>query len=210
MAGVLQLATEKDATFLSCARILGAVEGLASEMVVKIYSTSERKEELCKEITSILERGSYTTSLLCSLRGRLLFAKGQVFGRVCYRHMKVFGDRVESNRNRKVDRKLKNALEYTRDRVDLGPPRVIQAAKPNHCTSSLTHPLGLLVFSGLGAVLVEAGVPTKIISEECTRNVLRLSELTRQKIPSMSLKALKRFLWSSPCRLSSLSLLEGM
>ena len=142
------LATEKDAMFLSCARILGAVEGLASEMVVKIYSTSERKEELCKEITSILERGSYTTSVLCSLRGRLLFAKGQVFGRVCYRHMKVkvFGDRVESNRNRKVDRKLKNALEYTRDRVDLGPPRVIQAARPNHCTSSLTHPLGLLVF----------------------------------------------------------------
>ena len=43
------LATGKDAMFLACARILGVVIDLASEMVVKIYNTSERKEELCKE-----------------------------------------------------------------------------------------------------------------------------------------------------------------
>eukprot|EP00439_Symbiodinium_sp_Y106_P048859 s4496_g6.t1 len=151
------LATGKDAMFLACARILGVVIDLASEMVVKIYNTSERKEELCKEITSILERGSYTTSVICSLRGRLLFAEGQVFGRACYRHMKTIGDRVKSNRNRKVDRDLKNALEYMRDRVVLGPPRVIQAARaePLHIfTDASFEPSG---FSGLGAVLVDAG-----------------------------------------------------
>ena len=70
----------------------------------------------------------------------------------------TIGDRVKSNRNRKVDdRDLKNALEYMRDRVVLGPPRVIQAARaePLHIfTDASFEPSG---FSGLGAVLVDAG-----------------------------------------------------
>ena len=87
--------------------------GLASEMVVKIYNTSERKEELCKEISSVLERG--TTSVICSLRGRLLSAEGHILGRACCRHTKVVADRVKSNRNRKVDQELRNVLQCMRD-----------------------------------------------------------------------------------------------
>ena len=184
------LATEKDAMFLACARILGVVIDLASEMVVKICNTSERKEELCREITSILERGSYTTSVICSLRGRLLFAESQVFGRACYRHMKTIGDRVKSHRNRKVDRDLKNALEYMRDRVVLGPPRVIHAARaePLHIFTDASFETSR--FSGLGAVLVEAWVPTKIISEECTRDVLRALGVHSAENPIYVLEAL--------------------
>ena len=80
---------EKDAGFLSVARVLGVCIDLseANIMILKLYNTESRKAEIKSSIDEILKRGSLKKGELLSLRGRLVFAENQVFGKnvqCCY------------------------------------------------------------------------------------------------------------------------------
>ena len=70
---------EKDAGFLSVARVLGVCIDLSDSRsgLVSTYNTEARKLEL---VNGLLERGKFGKGELATLRGRLLFAENQIFG----------------------------------------------------------------------------------------------------------------------------------
>ena len=76
---------EKDAGFLSIARVLGVCVDLSDTRrgIVSTYSTEARKLELVSSIDGLLERGRFGKGELATLRGRLLFAENQIFGKGC-------------------------------------------------------------------------------------------------------------------------------
>ena len=60
----------------------------------------ERKDELVAAINSLLDVGKFRKKDLTSLRGRLHFGEGQLFGRRCFKRMKVISDRASYRSNR--------------------------------------------------------------------------------------------------------------
>ena len=70
---------EKDAGFLSVARVLGVCIDLTEVDIklMKIYNTEVRNEEIKVTANDILHRGSLKKGELQSLRGRLVFGENQ-------------------------------------------------------------------------------------------------------------------------------------
>ena len=122
------ISADKELAFSHTARILAVNICILSECVFQVANTSERKDELIDTINKLLHAGKFGKKDLTSLRGRLRFAEGQLFGRKCYKHMKVISDRASLDKPGHLDSELKQALVYMRDRVVEGEPRVIKSS----------------------------------------------------------------------------------
>ena len=105
--------------------------------------------------------------------------------------MKTIGDRVRANKHGAVDSELRRALEFMRDRVVLGPPRVVRAHDPvpvHIYTDASFEPGG---FSGLGGViLVDSATPDKYFSAQCTPSILEKLGVANSENPIYILEAL--------------------
>ena len=64
-----------------------------------------------------------------TLRGKLLFAENQIFGRLRNSHMKTVSRHAELDCAGKVDGDLSDALTLLRDRIVLAKPRRVSAAE---------------------------------------------------------------------------------
>ena len=85
-----QTSDEKEGGFNSLARILGVQMDLAdAHLGVAVVSNVEsRVRELVVSIDDILGRGTLTSAEMRVLRGRLVFAAAQIFGRLNDVHVK--------------------------------------------------------------------------------------------------------------------------
>ena len=88
---------EKDAGFLTVARVLGLCIDLSEARLglVSVYNTDARKSEIRDSIDKLLELGTYKKGELLTLRGRLLFAENQIFGKSRNIAMKVVSSFAE-------------------------------------------------------------------------------------------------------------------
>ena len=96
---------------------------------------------------------------LTSLHGRLHFAEGQLFGRRCFKRMKVISDRASNERPGHVDEELKQALTHMRDRVIQGRPRDVRSRLANvwHVfTDACSEPGRSCAECGTGCVLISS------------------------------------------------------
>ena len=118
---------EKDAGFLSVARVLGVCIDLSDSRsgIVSTYNTEARKLELVNSIDGLLERGKFGKSELATLRGRLLFAENQIFGKGCTIYVKTLSRYVESYSCGAIDGELSFVLKMLRFRISKGKPREV-------------------------------------------------------------------------------------
>ena len=118
---------EKDAGFLSVARVLGVCIDLSDSRsgIVSTYNTEARRLELISFIDGLLERGHFGKGELATLRGRLLFAENQIFGKGCTVYVRILSRYVESYVCGAVDKELSFVLSMLRDRISHGKPRSV-------------------------------------------------------------------------------------
>ena len=84
-----EVSSEKEADFGPIARILGVQIDLAESLLGKytVCNVETRVKDLVASIDGILERQTLSTAEMRVLRGRLVFAESQIFGRVAGLHM---------------------------------------------------------------------------------------------------------------------------
>ena len=120
-AGFFQLmgwetSSEKDSGFSFTARALG-VEiclGEAHLGLLSVQNTESRKRELAAAITHVLDtKGAPSKDFEC-LRGRMLFAEGQIFGRRADQSMKILSAACRNAGYVKVIPDLERALTFLR------------------------------------------------------------------------------------------------
>eukprot|EP00438_Fugacium_kawagutii_P010732 Skav213183 [mRNA] locus=scaffold11:233828:234958:- [translate_table: standard] len=84
------VSSEKEASFHSLTKILGIQIDLAESHVgnFKLCNVESRVQDLVSAIDGILAKQTMSTSEMRVLRGRLIFAEAQIFGRLAGKHMK--------------------------------------------------------------------------------------------------------------------------
>lgn len=82
--------SEKDSEFSSLARALGVVIDLADTRLLKVTvaNSEHRGKEIGLLIDDLLTKNKFRKSEMESLRGRLVFAEGQLFGRTAQKSMR--------------------------------------------------------------------------------------------------------------------------
>lgn len=148
--------SEKNSKFSSLARALGVVFDLADTRLLKVtVSNSEhRGKEIGDTIDSFLDKGRFRKAEMESLRGRLVFAEGQVFGRNAQKAMRELSIATASS-NHFVDQGLRKALVFLKDRVVKARPRSISCGPRQvlHLYTDASHESN---FSGIGAVCYDS------------------------------------------------------
>jgi hypothetical protein len=151
-----ETSVDKEAEFSLVAKALGVQISLsdAKSGLLTVGNTQARKEEVGKDIDAVLAGPFVQGSRLVSLRGRLLFAESQVFGRKAALKMKVLS--AHCNRKPRVflNTELREALAYLKDRVLNAPPRVINSQPRNvyHLYTDACHEES---GGGLGAIMYD-------------------------------------------------------
>eukprot|EP00435_Cladocopium_sp_Y103_P037885 s2024_g10.t1 len=151
-----QTSDEKEGGFDSMSRILGVQINLGEAHLgtVVVYNVESRVMELTSTIDGILSRGKITASEMRALRGRLVFAEAQIFGRLTGIHMKQLC-RLESMVGEAlVDGELRDSLVFLRNRVITGLPRKLlsEVGRVFHLYTDACYEAGE---GGLGAVLFD-------------------------------------------------------
>ena len=125
------MTSEKDSGFLSVARILGVCIDLSECRLgmVSIFNTEQRKRELGSTIDGLVEKGSTRKGELPTLRGRLLFAENQIFGRICNKQMRTLSRYAESDHVGPLDLELVQCLKILRHRVVTSVSRCVKAGR---------------------------------------------------------------------------------
>ena len=145
---------EKDDGFRPIARALGVEINLADSAagLFKVSNTEARQKELSAIISGMLEKGSALSKDFEILRGRLIFAENQIFGRMACRHMQRISRACRFKGMVEIRDELAASLLYMRDRVVLGNPRSTSSA-PRQTFHLFTDASLENGESGLGAIL---------------------------------------------------------
>ena len=101
---------------------------------VVVLNTEHRKRDLCRLLDALIAKGSATSQELTVLRGRLLFADNQIFGRRARQIFAILSKACAQRKNSVVSGKLLHALLLFRDRVVDGGPRRVTACSREKLT----------------------------------------------------------------------------
>ena len=169
-----ETSSEKDSGFSFTARALG-VEiclGEAHLGLLSVQNTESRKRELAAAITHVLDaKGAPSKDFEC-LRGRMIFAEGQIFGRRANQSMKILSAACRNAGYVKVTPELEHALTFLRDRVVSAPPRLLRACDRS-CFHLFTDASLDDAAGGLGCILhASSGLCLRWIAEEVSAAVV--------------------------------------
>ena len=159
--------SEKDSGFNSLARVLGVCISFADVKagLVTVDNTEHRKRDLCSLLDSLVLRGSATGHELTVLRGRLLFADSQIFGRRARQVFAVLSRACSRKKTTEIKDDLLHALLFFRDRIVGGEPRQVSAGLREKFTI-FTDASFKSEGAGLGGILYGASTkPLKWFSE---------------------------------------------
>ena len=147
---------EKNSDFSSLARALGVVINLADTHLLRVsVSNSEhRGKDISDMIDGMLAKNFFRKSEMESLRGRLVFAEGQLFGRIAQRSLRDLSLAIASGSGA-VDDTLRKSLVFLKDRVANAPPRIV-ACGPRRMIHLYTDASHESSFSGVGAVCYDS------------------------------------------------------
>ena len=124
-----EVSSEKGADFDAVARILGVQIDL-SESDIGVFTVCNfdaRVKELVATIDHILSQQTLSAAEMRVLRGRLVFAEAQIFGRIAGLHMQQLGRWEYAVGHSSIDPELVESLSFLRDRIVLGGPRRVIA-----------------------------------------------------------------------------------
>ena len=159
--------SEKDSGFTGLARVLGVCISFADARagLISVSNTEHRKKDLCNLLDLLISKGSASCHELTVLRGRLLFADNQVFGRSARQAFSILSRSCSRKRNTEVKDELLRALLFLRDRVVGGEPRRVSACVREKLTI-FTDASFESEGAGLGGILYDAkATPLKWFSE---------------------------------------------
>ncbi len=98
----------------------------SGEGILYVSNTEKRKGDLAKLMADTLSRGTLSSSEAASLRGRLGFAEGQLFGRAIRKLINVLWSHVvQSQSKRKIPEPTRVALERVAARIVGAAPRMV-------------------------------------------------------------------------------------
>ncbi len=122
---------EKNSSFASFARALGVTFDLADtrRLSVKVANTQHRGNEIVEQINHILDKDDFKRSDLETLRGRLIFAESQIFGRLAHKALKELSVAISSPMGCSITTRLREALSFLADRVINSVPREVLCTK---------------------------------------------------------------------------------
>ena len=136
---------------------------------VLFSNTAKRIEEVNEFLCQLLRAGSASTKDIQRIRGRMLFAGGQLFGRLGRTCVKALKD-LESSDTKEVSRACASALSLFAELLKSGPPRIVTAISDRSLfiyTDAAYEPVGPGNRCGLGGVLLGSdGVPLSFFSVE--------------------------------------------
>eukprot|EP00435_Cladocopium_sp_Y103_P038892 s848_g10.t1 len=120
-----QTSDEKEGGFGSMSRILGVQIDLSEVHLgaITVSNVESRVKELTAVIDDILKCGRVTAAEINALRGRLVFAEAQIFGRLTGVHLKQLARLEGMVGEAVVDSELSRSLIFLRNRVLTGSPR---------------------------------------------------------------------------------------
>ena len=152
------ISEDKAHAFSGVTKALGLVIDLSDCKFLKCYicNTQERQDELKTFIDEVLLSRTLTQKDGERLRGRLLFAEAQVFGRRATKAMGVLSEHVTKSRSKVVHDSLAAALAFLRDKVVKGRPREIGpfTSEIYHVYTDASFELGDDVPVGIDGVLI--------------------------------------------------------
>ena len=174
---------EKEGGFQAIARALGVEINLSDSAagLFKVCNTAARQRELAASISSILENGSALAKDFEVLRGRLIFAENQVFGRLTCKHMQCISRACRAKGIVTIHDDLAASLLYLRDRVVLGEARSVSSAHRQtfHLFTDASLENGK---SGIGAILYNSqGLVVNWYSEEVQEEVVSALNVDSKK-----------------------------
>ena len=146
---------EKEAGFGTLARILGVKIDLSGSRLgtFSVMNVEGRVKDLTKCIDEMIQKGNVSVAEIRILRGRLVFAESQVYGRLAGAHMRQLSKFEGAVGRTALDSDTVESLKFLRDRVLCGAPRSIVAPPGRvfhlYTDASLESGIG-----GLGGVLL--------------------------------------------------------
>lgn len=180
-----ETSSEKEGDFLAISKILGVQIDLNESMLGRfaVSNVAARVKELVANIDTILSRGTLAAAEMRVLRGQLVFAEAQIYGRLAGLHMQHLGRWEHAIGETAVDEDLKTSLEFVRDRVICGRPRVVDA-NPGRVFHLYTDACYENLCGGVGGVLFdESGTMLSYFSAQISQNqVMRLNPLRKDTI----------------------------
>ena len=136
--------------------------------VVEFSNTARRVEELCSAIQEVLERRHISSREATSLRGRMVFAEGQLFGRTGRLCLDVLNDHASEKSQGDLTEEDVTALTRFTDMLQARRGRCISNAAGAPWmiyTDACYEPTAKAWTCGLGAILVSPdGIPAAMFS----------------------------------------------
>ena len=187
-----QTSDEKEGGFDQLSRILGVQIDLTDSHLgaVTVNNVESRVKELVFTIDGILERGHVSSSEMKALRGRLVFAEAQIFGRLAGVHMRQLSKLENMVGDAVVDGELRHSLIFLRNRVLSGGPRRIlsEIGRVFHLYTDACFEEDM---AGVGGVLVDdQGNLLSFFSERVSKNDFDLLNPSKKRGLIFELEAL--------------------
>ena len=152
------VAQDKDDSFSELRKVLGLEIDLSEYRLglVRFQNTESRRSELYEDIKALLTKGTLNPKEGARLRGRMLFAENQLFGRRCLAAMRTLSFHLRTGKPR-LATDTSHALEFLMDHFLNGRPREISCALNEvlHVYVDAAYEPGNMKPGGLGGVLVD-------------------------------------------------------
>eukprot|EP00435_Cladocopium_sp_Y103_P066125 s1579_g28.t1 len=141
----------------------------ATELGSSVQNTEKRKQDVCAQIAKALDEGVLTSQAAASLKGRLGFAEGQLFGRATRRLINELGAHASRPpKGNKLSHQTRTALEAVADQMLSAPPRMVDAntdevfyifTDASFCTEQREGGIGGVLIDHHGTVKAWFGAP---------------------------------------------------
>eukprot|EP00435_Cladocopium_sp_Y103_P069804 s179_g34.t1 len=178
-----QTSDEKEGGFNSLSRILGVQIDLQDAHLgsITVCNVESRVKELTAMIDDIVTRGKISAATMRTLRGRMVFAEAQIFGRLTGIHMRKLSNLENIVGEADVDGELLRSLLFLRNRVITGGPRRVlsEIGRVFHLYTDACYEDGS---AGIGGVLIDDhGNVLSFFSEQIPSEVVALRNPLRKR-----------------------------
>ena len=176
------LSNDKLLPYDSVCKVLGVKFDLklSGDGISFVLNTEDSVTELCECMDEVLKSGRLKRTEGEKLRGRLLFAAGQLFGRSVRNQVRHLSNHIRSGRATLTD-ETKSALQGIRDYLHANVPRRIVGFSCEHVHIYVDASFDYDGYSGIGGALYDSsGKPIAFFSEELDREFLDIVRLEGQ------------------------------
>ena len=166
------LSSDKLLSFDSVCKVLGVKFDLkmSGDGISLVLNTEDRVSELCESLDEILGTRRLKRAEGEKLRGRLIFAAGQLFGRFVRNQIRLLSDHIRSGRANLTDETVR-ALQGIRHHLHANVPRKIVGSSCDHVHIYVDASFDDGSYSGIGGVIYDStGKPLSFFSEELSQD----------------------------------------